>query len=200
MAAVETMAGVRVLAGIAGADLPGVVAKARRLCFHAAFYSNFARNQAMTDALDTALARPDFRGLDVISLDPGACAPFWDEFSRVLRHDMPEAAMRQEFLVSATFLDGLASRHPGKVRLYLTPSLPLAPILHTHDTVYAGHYLHGPLAAPDGLWLAIAADVEHLLALAAQNAVPADLEPFHRGAYRLILECLAARNAARELT
>ena len=199
MAVGETLRGVRVLPGIAGADLPRVVAGARRLCFHAAFYSNFARNQAMTDALDAALDRPDFRGLDVISLDPAACAPIWAEISHVLRHDMPYAAMRQECLISAAFLDGLASRHPGRVRLYLTPSLPLAPILLTHDTIFAGHYLHSAIPAPDGLWLAIAADVEHLMALAGNGTPPDDLDPVNLGAYRLVDEYLAAQKAARLL-
>ncbi|EHJ48602.1 hypothetical protein DFW101_2598 [Solidesulfovibrio carbinoliphilus subsp. oakridgensis] len=191
--------GVRVLAGLAGVGLPGLVAGADRLFFHAALYSNFARDRAMIDALDVAMARPEFERCDIVSLDPRTGADWWDEFRGVLRQDMPAATLQREFAASAAFLDTLASRHPQKVRLYLTAALPLAPILLVGDTVLAGHYLHGPVPAPLGLWLAVTADVADLLDRAETGAGPDGLPPAAVGAYRLVCECVAARTAARRL-
>lgn len=191
--------GPRVLTGLAEAGLPEAVARADRLFFHAALYSNFARDTVMASALAMALARPGFDRLDVVSLDPVARPPYWDEFRRVLRSDMPEATMHREFSASTGFLDALATRHPTKVRLFLTTAMPLAPILLVGDTIFAGHYAHGPVPAPLGLWLAVPANVAALLERAETDAAPDGLDPTALGAYRLVYECVAARNAARRL-
>lgn len=198
-AAQQGEAGVRVWAGLAGAGLPGLVAGADRLFFHAALYSNFARDRAMLDALDVAMARPEFERCDVVSLDPGTTADWWEEFRGVLRQDMPAATLQREFSASAAFLDALAARHPRKVRLYRTAALPLAPILLVGDTILAGHYLHGPVPAPLGLWLALTADVADLLERAEDGTGPDGLDPVATGAYRLVCECVAARTAGRRL-
>ena len=192
-------AGVRVLAGLGEAGLPEAVARADRLFFHAALYSNFARDPAMAGALETALARPTFEMLEAVSLDPVARPPYWDEFRMVLRRDMPASTMQREFSVSAAFLDGLASRHPRVVRLFSTTALPVAPILLVGNMIYAGHYAHGPVPAPLGLWLAVPADVSRLFEMAETGESPDALDPVARGAYRLVAECAAAKNAARRL-
>jgi hypothetical protein len=191
--------GPRVLTGLAEAGLPEAVARADRLFFHAALYSNFARDTVMVNALETALARPGFDRLDVVSLDPVARPPYWDEFRGVLRRNMPEATIHREFSVSTAFLDALASRHPMKVRLFLTMAMPLAPILLVGDTIFAGHYAHSPIPAPLGLWLSVPAAVSDLLELAETDANPNTLDPATLGAYRLVYECVAAKNAARRL-
>ncbi len=193
------VAGTKVLAGLAQAGLPEAVAGADRLFFHAGLYSNFARDPAMVEALETALARPGFERLEVVSLDPVARPAYWNEFCGVLRRNMTETALQREFSVSGTFLDALASRHPLAVRLYLTSALPLAPILLVGDTIYAGHYLHSPAAAPQGYWLAIQADMADLLDRAESGANPDALDPETTGAYRFVCECVAARNASRRL-
>lgn len=185
--------------GLEEVGLAGRVAGSDRLFFHAALYSNFARDRAMADALEVALCRPGFERLEVVSLDPVARPPYWDEFRLVLRQDMTAAAMQREFSVSAAFLDALASRHPHKVRLYVTAALPLAPILLLDDVVIAGHYAHSPAPAPLGHWLVIPADVASLLELAEEGARPESLDPADIGAYRLICDCLAARLASRRL-
>jgi hypothetical protein len=188
-----------VAAGLEEVGLPGRVARSDRLFFHAALYSNFARDRAMADALDVALARPEFTRLDVVSLDPVARPPYWDEFRQVLRQDMTAATMQREFSVSAAFLDALASRHPHKVRLYLTTAMPLAPILLLGDAVLAGHYLHAPASAPQGLWLVVPADVPALVELAEEGGRADALDATAAGAYRFVCECLAARAASRRL-
>ena len=188
-----------VAAGLDEVGLPERVARSDRLFFHAALYSNFARDRAMADALDAALSRPEFERLDVVSLDPVARPPYWDEFRQVLRPDMTASAMQREFSVSASFLDALASRHPHKVRLYVTVALPLAPVLLTGDAVLAGHYAHSPVAAPLGLWLVIPADVAGLLDLAEEGGRPDALDAVALGAYRYVSDCLAARSVARRL-
>lgn len=195
----EEQRGIVVYAGLGEARLPERIAQADRLFFHAGMYSNFAKDRAMADALEMALCRPEFSRLDIVSFDPAVGAAYWGEFSRVLRRDMPEVTLRREFAASASFCDALARRHPTRVRLFLTQAMPLAPILLVGDTVFAGHYLHGPLPAPFGLWLAIPADVEDLLSRAEDDASPDRLDPFSKGAYRLVCECVAARNAARRL-
>ena len=195
----EQQGDIRVFAGLGEAGLPQLVAGADRLFFHAGMYSNFARDRAMADALETALCRPRFERLEVVSLDPVARPPYWDEFRQILRQDMPAAAMQREFSVSAAFLDALASRLPHKVRLYVTAAMPLAPILLLDDVVIVGHYAHSPAAAPLGHWLVIPADVAALTELAEEGARPESLDPADVGAYRLICDCLAARLASRRL-
>lgn len=189
----------RVYAGLAEAGLPEAVSEADRLFFHAGMYSNFARDPAMVAALEQALSRPSFERLDIVSCGPSGGGAWWEEFRRVLRRDMPDVTLHRELAASASFCDALAGRHPTRVRLYLTHALPLAPILLVGNTIYAGHYLHGPLPAPFGLWLAIPADVEDLLSRAEDDASPEILDPFEKGAYRLVCECVAARNASRRL-
>lgn len=195
----EAPEGITVLAGLAEAGLPERVARADRLFFHAGMYSNFARDPDMVEALETALDRPEFTRLDIVSFDPAAGAEYWDEFRLILRRDMPEVTLRREFAASSNFCDALARRHPTTVRLFRTRALPLAPILLVGDMIYAGHYLHGPLPAPMGLWLAIPADVGDLLERAEDDASPEVLDPVAKGAYRLVCECVAARNASRRL-
>lgn len=184
---------------MAEVGLAGRVAGSDRLFFHAALYSNFARDRAMADALEAALCRPRFERLEVVSLDPVSRPPYWDEFRQILRQDMPAAAMQREFSVSAAFLDALASRHPHNVRLYVTAAMPLTPILLLDDVVIAGHYAHSPAPAPLGLWLVIPADVAALTELAEEGARPESLDPADVGAYRLICDCLVARLASRRL-
>ncbi|KHK02972.1 hypothetical protein [Desulfovibrio sp. TomC] len=188
-----------VAAGLEEVGLPGRVARSDRLFFHAAVYSNFARDRAMADALEAALCRPEFERLDVVSLDPVARPPYWDEFRQVLRQDMTASAMQREFSVSASFLDALASRHPHKVRLFVTIALPLVPVLVLGDAVIAGHYAHSPVAAPLGLWLVIPTDAGRLLELAEEGSRGDALEPVDAGAYRLVCDCLAARAVSRRL-
>lgn len=186
----------RVWAGLAHVDPPGAVARSDRLFFHAALYSNFARNPSMAAALETALARPAFTFLDVVSLDVTANLPWRDEFFDVLRQGRFPGDLLADFAVSQAFLDDLAARHPGKVRLYRTRLLPLAPILLLSDRVFAGHYLHGPIPAPDGFWLEIPADVPRLLRLAEAGLPPAPGDGQASAAYRFVHECVMARDAA----
>ncbi len=188
-----------VATGLAEVELPRRVAGSDRLFFHAALYSNFARDRAMADALEAALRRPRFERLEVVSLDPVARPPYWDEFRLALRQDMTAAAMQREFSVSAAFLDALASRHPHQVRLHVTAAMPLAPILLLDDVVIVGHYAHSPASAPLGLWLVIPADVAVLTELAEEGARPESLDPAEVGAYRLVCDCLAARAVSRRL-
>ncbi|EFL52773.1 conserved hypothetical protein [Solidesulfovibrio fructosivorans JJ]] len=190
---------IRVYAGLGETGLPQAVAGADRLFFHAGMYSNFGRDPEMAAALETALTRPGFERLDIVSFDPVAGAAYWEEFRAILRRDVPEVTLRREFAASAAFCDALATRHPTKVRLFRTKAMPLAPILLVGDTIFAGHYLHGSVPAPQGLWLAIPADVADLLSRAEDDASPEVLDPVAKGAYRLVCECVAARNASRRL-
>jgi hypothetical protein len=190
---------IRVYAGLEEAGLPDVVAGADRLFFHAGMYANFGRDPQMVAALEEALSRPTFERLDIVSFDPAAGAAYWEEFRGILRRDVPEVTLRREFAASSNFCDALAGRHPTTVRLFRSHAMPLAPILLVGDTIYAGHYLHGPVPAPQGLWLAIPADVADLLSRAEDDASPRTLDPVARGAYRLVCECVAARNASRRL-
>lgn len=188
-------AGLRVLAGLAEAGLPDVVSRASRLYFHAALYSNFAANSAMAAALDTALARPETR-LEVVSLELVANRSWRDEFFDVLRQGRFPGDLLRDFAVSRAFLADLSRRHPGQVRLYDTPLLPLAPLLLVDDVIFVGHYLHGAVPAPDGLWLALEADVAGLLRLAQAGAIPPPGDGRTRAAFRFVQEYVAARRAA----
>lgn len=187
----------RVWAGLAHIDLPGAVARSDRLFFHAALYSNFARNPAMAEALETALTRPTFTVLEVVSLDVTAVGPWRDEFFDVLRQDRFPGDMLADFAVSCAFLEALATRYPGKVHLFSTTVLPLAPILLLSDRVFVGHYLHGPIPAPDGFWLEIPADVPGLLRRAEAGIPPGPADSQASAVYRFVHECVMARDAAR---
>jgi hypothetical protein len=187
----------QVLFGLAEAALPEAVARSDRLFFHAALYSNFARDPAMAAALDTALSRPTFRGCDVVSLDTTVALPWRHEFYAVLRQTLFPGDLHQEFAVSDAFLADLAARHPGRVRRYATTCLPLAPIVLLDGTIYAGHYAHGPIPAPAGLWLALPAPVESLLRRAEADLPPGPGDRPGQAAYRFVHECVIARNTAR---
>ena len=198
MSAVPELAGEpRVLFRLAEAGLAEAVAQSDRLFFHAAFYSNFARDPAMAAALDTALSRPSFRGLDVVSLDPDAALPWREEFYDVLRQGLFPGDLHKEYAVSDAFLAALFARHPGTVHCYRTTSLPLCPLVLLDAMIYAGHYAHGPIPAPDGLWLALPARVESLLRRAEAAIPPAFEDRSARAAYRFVRECVIARATAR---
>lgn len=192
----ERMRKPQVLYGLAGAGLPEAVARSDRLFFHAALYSNFARDPAMAAALETALSRPGFRGLDVVSLDAAAALPWRDEFYGVLRQGRFPGDLQKDFAISEAFLAALAARHRGAVRRYVTTSLPLAPIVLLDAMIYAGHYVHGPIPAPDGLWLALPARVESLLRRAEADIPPGPGDRPAQAAYRFVRECVIARNTA----
>ncbi len=192
-------AGPRIFTGLAAAGLAQAVARADRLLFHAALYSNFARDRAMAGALEIALARPSFGGLDVLSFDVDAACPFQEEFLAVLRQDMAETDLLAQFALSRHFLAGLAARHQGRVRLFETESLPCAPILLVGDVIFAGHYAHASVPAPEGLWLAVPADVAGLVRLAEAGAAPHAADAQGRAAFRFVAECVAARAAARRV-
>jgi hypothetical protein len=189
----------RLMAGLAGAGLPEAVAKADRLFFHAALYANFAANPAMVAALEAALSRPAFAGLEVVSLDVAAATTWRSEFFAVLRQGRFPGDLLADFAASRAFLDDLAGRHPGRVRLYAGQTLPLAPILLLSDTIFVGHYLHGPVPAPLGLWLAIPADVPRLARLAEAGLPPRPGDGLALAAFRYVHECMAARDAARRV-
>ncbi len=187
----------QVLFGLAEAGLAEAVAQSDRLFFHAALYSNFARDPAMAAALETALARPSFRGLDVVSLDPDAVLPWREEFYDVLRQGLFPGDLHKEYAVSDAFLAALSARHPGTVHCYRTTSLPLCPLVLLDAMIYAGHYAHGPIPAPDGVWLALPARVESLLRRAEADIPPAFEDRSARAAYRFVRECVIARATAR---
>jgi len=197
MSAVPELAGQpRVLFGLAEAGLAEAVAQSDRLFFHAALYSNFARDPAMAAALDTALSRPGFRGLDVVSLDPDAALPWREEFYDVLRQGLFPGDLHKECAVSDAFLAELSARYPGTVHYYRTTSLPLCPLVLLDAMIYAGHYAHGPIPAPDGLWLALPARVESLLRRAEAGIPPGPEDRPARAAYRFVRECVIARATA----
>lgn len=198
MRAVSALVGEpQVLFGLAEAGLAEAVAQSDRLFFHAALYSNFARDPAMAAALETALARPSFRGLDVVSLDPDAVLPWREEFYDVLRQGLFPGDLHKEYAVSDAFLAALSARHPGTVHCYRTTSLPLCPLVLLDAMIYAGHYAHGPIPAPDGVWLALPARVESLLRRAEADIPPAFEDRSARAAYRFVRECVIARATAR---
>lgn len=191
-------AAVQVGAGVDHIDLPGAVGRSSRLFFHAAIYGNFAHNAAMVTALDTALSRPGSL-LEVLSLDTGATACWRDEFYAVLREGVFPGDMTALCRQSEAFLAELAGRYPGRVRRFAARSLPLAPLIVTDDRIFAGQYLHGPVPAPNGLWLVVPADVKRLMRLAEARIPPNPGDRSGLAAYRLVRECVAAREAARPI-
>lgn len=190
---------VRVLTGLAQVDLPQAVARADRLFFHAAVYGNFADSPAMVAALDAALSRSTFAGLDVVSLDTAAPVAWRQEFFDVLREGLSPVDMLAAAAASEAFLAELSGRHPGKVRRYAARSLPLAPILLVGSAIFAGHYAHGPIPAPNGLWLVVPADVPSLLRRAEARIPPGPDDRYALAAYRFVRECVHARDTARRV-
>lgn len=192
-------ADVRVVTGLPEAELENAVARSGRLFFHAAIYGNFAHNPGILQALGTALSRPDCVGLEVVSLDADAPVPWRDEFYGILREGRFPGDMAALCRESDAFVADLAARYPGRVRRYGCRSLPLAPLILTDDRIFAGQYGHGPIPAPDGLWLAVPANVRSLLRLAEARIPPGPGDRPALAAYRLVRECVAAREAARPI-
>lgn len=190
--------GAHVVSGVAAVDLPAAVGRSEWLFFHAAIYGNFAKNSAMLAALDTVLSRPS-GCLEVISLDAQAPLCWRDEFFAVLREDVFPGDMAVLCRESDVFLADLADRYPGRVRRYAARTLPLAPIIITDDRIFAGQYLHGPVPAPHGLWMVVPAPVRRLRRLAEAGMPPDPRDRDEAAAYRLVRECVAAREAARPI-
>lgn len=188
----------KLVADINALDTPGLFAASeRRIILHAAVYGAFARSRPHRHGLETALAKPGFERLDIIVLEPGCCEPWVRPFLEALRFGISRQAADDEVAASHAFVSGLASRHPGLVRLHPARRLPCLPILVIDDTVVFGQYVHAGVHAPQGFWGMIRTDVQRLLGWADTGKPPASASREEVAAFRLVNECVRAMCACR---
>jgi hypothetical protein len=210
--------------GIAALGVPDALAAARRrIILHAAVYGNFASSPRHAAAFDAVLAAPEFQGLDIIHIAPeafgkaaDACGAVGGEGStralsgsaptndapdaaRILRHDWSAQAMRGHADASLDFVRTLAARHPGRVRIHMTPHLGLFPALVIDDSLFFGHYAHAPVPAPDGYWFHVTTDTALLDAWLDADHIPDDATADQRAALRILAECRHAMASATTL-
>lgn len=189
------------VAGIASLDIPAAFrAATRRITLHAAVYGNFANSQDHADALETALARPDFERLDVISVRPETDSPAMQDFMSVLRDGWDNASMREHFAASRAFLARLAAKYKGRVHLYESDQPGLFPALIMDDTLIFGQYAHAPAPAPQGFWFSASADVQKLEDWLQSGSIPQSASPHDLAALRIVSECRRAMDAATDVT
>jgi len=177
--------------GIKARNLPALFATSRkRIILHVAVYGAFARSRPHRRGLETALERPGFEGQDAIVLEPGCCAGWNRPFLDALRFGISSQAVVEEVVLSRRFMDELARRHPGKVRLHLARRLPCLPVVIADDSIAFGQYAHAGAHAPQGFWGLLNADVGMLLRWAERGRPPEQATPEDVAAFRLVNECV----------
>lgn len=177
----------------------------RRVILHAALYSRFAANPAITQALHTLLqahrGKPHFSGVHCICLDStlllhagssGSCA--WvSDFLQTLRPHAEPAELLAEFAMSDAFTMRLEMEYRGSFFRHVSRTRPNAPILIVDDLILCGHYLHSGVPAPEGCWFSIHAPVDDLFHYAETGLPPHDATL--RAPFRFVADCYDAMHA-----
>lgn len=190
----------KLVVGIEQFDTPSLFAAARRIILHAAVYGAFVGSRPHSEAMDTALSRPDFERLDVIVLEPGSRAPWVRPFLDALRFGISTQAADDEVALSHRYMTELAARYPDKVRLHPARRLPCLPVLIVDDVIIFGQYAHAGAHAPQGYWGMIRADVPTLLQWTTAGKPPPHADEEAVAAFRLVNECARAMCACRSLS
>lgn len=185
---------------IHSASLPAAFASAEsRIILHTSLYAYFARNAEYSEALEVALARPNFQKLHAIMLPFESRKAWHDEFLSCLAPNTPAGMLEHEFNSSRDFLVRLAAKHDGLVALYESRALPCAPIIIVDDRIYFGHYCHGSVPITEGLWFTMTVPVTSMLYWLEDNSIPQNLSPTHRATFRFVSECYYAMKHAKKV-
>ncbi|MCJ2164376.1 MULTISPECIES: hypothetical protein [unclassified Pseudodesulfovibrio] len=191
----------KLVTGIDALDTPAMFASSRRrIILHAAVYGAFARSHPHREGLETALARPEFKRLDIIVLEPDSPACWVRPFLDALRFGISTQATDDEVLLSHRFMSELAQRHPDKVHLHPARRLPCLPIIIADDAIVFGQYAHAGTHAPQGFWGMVQADVQALLEWTARGKPPTWASGEEVAAFRLVNECARAMCPCRSFS
>ena len=186
--------------GLHTASLPQTLAEAQhRIIMHTAVYADFARAPDILDALNTALSRPGFKRLTIVTIPFMSRKGWIDDFLQMLRPELTIAQVEHEIAASHDFIVRLAVRHDGMVEVYETRALPTSPYIFVDDKILFGHYAHAAVHPEQGFWFGTTAPVETLLQWAQKGEIPRDATPRHRAAYRFVADCHHAMHHAKRV-
>ncbi|MFI3271798.1 MAG: hypothetical protein R3Y11_06820 [Pseudomonadota bacterium] len=185
--------------GIHTASLPQALASAkRRIILHTAMYDGLA-NAEMSLALSVALSQPSFEKLSIITVPFVSRKQWLDEFLMVLRPERSLAEIEHVFNASRDFIVRLAVRHEGLVEVYETQAMPCAPCIIVDDTIFFGHYTHGPVSLDAGYWFSVTAPTAQLFEWAAAGVVPDQATPRQKASFRFVADCYHAMKSAKRM-
>lgn len=174
-------------AGIHDLHLERIFASARqRIILSAPPYAPFAAQDAIRNALQTALAGTDT--LMLTALDLPDAAPWMDELCAMLRPHASPGTMRAEVVASRRFLAELHRCFPQQVRRYGLGTRPVFPFLIIDDQIIFGHFAHAAVPTPQGFWGAVTAPVGDFLVHAESGAMPPHMPLRHLAALRIVSE------------
>ncbi|BDQ38723.1 hypothetical protein SYK_30830 [Pseudodesulfovibrio nedwellii] len=184
-----------IVAGIDALNTPGLFAAAkRRIILHAAVYGAFAKSKAHRNGLKTAIRKPEFKRLDIITIDPEHGSKWTFSFLKALRFGISIQGITDEIASSHQFLTKLAAQHPDKIHLHPARRLPCLPIIVADNTIVFGQYAHAGEHAPHGFWGKINTDVEKLMEWTQTGKAPTNATNKEIASFRLINECVRAMN------
>jgi len=180
----------KLFAGLEELNIPALFATAsRRIILNGAVYGPFAKSNSHMAGLNTALARPQFKQLDIIALNPVLAFNWEKYFLEALRFGISRQEVEAEIKISFSFVKGLADKYPSKVSLYPIRKLPNLPIVIVDDTICFGQYARAKPHAPEGFWGMVEVDVEKLFEWAKSGCPPSSSTKDEIAAFRLINEC-----------
>jgi hypothetical protein len=177
-------------AGTDELNIPDLFSSAsRRIILNGAVYGPFVKSMRHMAGLNTALARSEFRRLDIIDVDPKLDFSWKKSFLEALRFGISHQAVEDEIKTSHSFLTSLADKYPSKVRLHPARKLLCLPIVVVDDIICFGQYAHAEPHAPAGFWGMVEADVEKLLEWTKSGHPSSSATKKEIAAFRLINEC-----------
>ncbi|OEU65117.1 MAG: hypothetical protein BA863_06640 [Desulfovibrio sp. S3730MH75] len=180
----------KLFAGTGELNIPDLFSSAsRRIILNGAIYGPFAKSERHMAGLTTALARPKFRRLDIIAVEPELDFSWKKSFLEALRFGISCQAVEDEIKTSYSFLTSLADKYPSKVKLHLARKLQCLPVVVVDDIICFGQYAHAEPHAPAGFWGMVEADVEKLLEWTKSGQPSPSATEKEIAAFRLINEC-----------
>lgn len=180
-----------ITAGVQALNLGAAFAGARRhILLSAPPYGAFAASGDIREALESVLSHPRGPSLTAVDLPDPEGRPWMEELRNLLRPGGSVRDFRRELDESRLFLRELSRRFPGRVFVRQMRTRPCLPVIIVDDSIFFGHFAHGPVMTPEGFWCCVTAPVGPLFAHAAAGTAPDALMPENRAAFRIVSECV----------
>ncbi len=185
----------KLFAGTEELNIPELFSAAsRRIILNGAVYGPFAKSEPHMAGLDTALAKPQFKQLDIIAINPALDFNWKKYFLEALRFGISKQSIEDEVKISYSFMTTIADRYPSKIKLHPIRKKPNLPIVIVDDMICFGQYALAENHAPQGFWGMVEADVEKLFEWTKSGCPPSSSTKDEIAAFRLINECAQLMN------
>ncbi|WP_291329817.1 hypothetical protein [Desulfovibrio sp. UCD-KL4C] len=185
----------KLFAGTKELNIPDLFSAAsRRIILNGAIYGPFTKSERHMTGLNKALAKEQFKQLDIIAIKPKLDFSWRKSFLEALRFGISRQSIEDEIKNSYSLMAGIADKHPAKVQLHPVRKLPSLPIVVVDDTICFGQYALAENHAPQGFWGMVEADVEKLLEWTKSGKTPSNSTKNEVAAFRLINECARLMN------